>query len=771
MWQALEPTDDDDWVLVEPRYDPLRESSVEARFAVSNGFLGVRAARALSRGPTWLSWLHTLRWASWPRTYVAGLFDTPNTEPPVPTLVPVADWLRLQITVNGRVLRQSSGQLLSHRRVLDMRRGVMITEWRQRDPGGVVVRARTLRLVSLADRALGLQLVGFEVEQHGAEVQVQARFDQAGSGLDAVRLEDDLGVWRTEQSGKSLAIACRASLQLDDAAQTPQALGPFRWSWTWRSVRGQKLAFQRLIAVARRDGPADGLGEEVRGSLGRAVSAGWGGVLAEHEAAWAERWRLSDIRTGGDAAAQKALRFAVYHLNSAANPSDERVSIGARGLTGDAYLGHVFWDTEIYVLPFYILTWPEAARSLLMYRYHTLAGARAKASAMGWRGAMYAWESTDTGEETTPAQVIGPDGRLIQVLCGTQEQHISADIAYAIWQYWQATGDDAFMLDAGAEIVLETARFWSSRAGLEADGKYHIRRVIGPDEYHETIDDSAYTNVMARWNIRRGIELADMLRERWPGRWADLSQHLGLEAAELGQWAKVADTLVSGFDAQKGLFEEFTGFFDLEHIDLSRYAGRTVPLDVVLGRERTQRSQVVKQADIVALLALLPEEFDPDVRLANFRFYEERCGHGSSLSRGFHALVASRLGETDLATRYFDETAAIDLADGSDYSSGGVHIAALGGLWQAAILGFGGLSLGSEALCVDPHLPSDWERLDFHTHWRGRLVRIQLDQAADRISAQLVAGDAMRIAVRGRSYCLEPGRTLACRYRPSTTET
>ena len=239
-------------------------------------------------------------------------------------------------------------------------------------------------------------------------------------------------------------------------------------------------------------------------ALDRAKRAGWRDVLVQHEAAWAERWRLSDLGVVGDDAARQALRFAVYHLNGAANPNDERVSIGARALTGDAYLGHVFWDTETYVLPFYIATWPEAARTLLMYRYHTLPAARAKAVRMGWRGAMYAWESADTGEETTPDNVLNPRGETIRVLCGIQEQHITADIAYAVWQYWEATGDDRFMLDAGAEILLETARFWASRAVLEPDGKRHIREVIGPDEYHELIDDSAYTNVLARWNVRRG---------------------------------------------------------------------------------------------------------------------------------------------------------------------------------------------------------------------------------------------------------------------------
>jgi trehalose/maltose hydrolase-like predicted phosphorylase len=767
--QALEATHKGDWLLIEPKYDPFRESSIESRFAVSNGFLGVRAARALSRGPTWVSWLHTLRWASWPRTYVAGLFDTPNTEPAVPTLVPISDWLRLRILVNGKMLRQRPGETLTHQRVLDMRRGVMLTTWRQRDPSGVVLTVRTLRLVSMADRPVGLQLVRLEMEQGSAAVTIEARFDEMLAGLDQVRLEQNLGVWRTEQSGKSVAIACAVSLQAGEAVLPPQALGPFRWSWCWTAAAGDAVSFSRLIAVERSDVPRKSVGEDARIALGGASSIGPLGVLAKHEGAWAERWQLSDVEIKGDAGAQRALRFAMYHLNSAANPDDERVSIGARALTGDAYLGHVFWDTEIYVLPFYVATWPEAARALLSYRFHTLGGARAKASQSGWRGAMYAWESTDTGEETTPAQVIGPDGRMIRVLCGEQEQHISADVAYAVWNYWQATGDDDFMLERGGEILLETARFWGSRATPESDGRYHIRGVIGPDEYHENVDDSVYTNVMARWNLRRGIEFASLLRDRWPDRWTELSQLLELEEAELRQWANVADNLFIAFDAQRGLLEEFAGFFKLDPVDLSLYADRSVPLDVILGRERTQRSQVVKQADVVALLALLPEECDARQRLLNFQYYEACCGHGSSLSRGFHALAASSLGETELAMRYFRQTADIDLSDKSESSSGGIHIAALGGLWQAAVFGFAGLTLRGEGLSLEPRLPREWRSFSFHTHWRKRLVQFQLDQDADEIRIALLRGEAMPVILRGQRLTLTPKRGLVCRYREAAT--
>ena len=551
-------------------------------------------------------------------------------------------------------------------------------------------------------------------------------------------------------------MAGAAGVDLGGLALTPEATGALRWTWRWRSVAGQAARLERMVAVARAETPAEDPGPPATESLAGARAAGGEAVRAAHEAAWDRRWQASDIAIEGDPEMERALRFAVYHLNSAANPDDPRVSVGARGLTGDSYLGHVFWDTEIYLLPFYIATWPEAARTLLMYRFRTLAGARAKAARGGWRGALYAWESADTGEETTPEHVIGPAGTPVEVLSGKQEQHIAADVAYAVWHYWRATGDDEFLLAAGAQIMLETARFWASRATLEADGRRHIRGVIGPDEYHEGVDDNAYTNMMARWNILRALELAELLRTRWPERWDVLAGQLGLDAAELAQWAEAARTLVTGLDEVTGLIEQFAGFFRLEPVDLTRYAGRHLPVDVVLGRERTQRSQVVKQADVVALLALLPDAFDPATRLANFRAYEPRTAHGSSLSRSMHALVAARLGEMEVALRYLRDTAAIDLSDSAADSAGGVHIAALGGLWQAVMLGFAGLSLAGEAPSLQPRLPPHWRSLQFRLCWRERRVRIRVTQGGQEVEAVLEAGAAMTLLVHGKPRPLQP---------------
>ena len=583
---------------------------------------------------------------------------------------------------------------------------------------------------------------------------------ESNLGLVSERIDEDLGVWRTQRSGKCLAVATASSLQIDGYDLPAITTDRLTWSWSWRTRAGQIVCFERTVAVALSGTHDLEPGREARDKLGTARHLGWRGVLAEHEAAWASRWQFSDVEVEGDAAAQLALRFAIYHLNSAANPADERVSIGARALTGDDYHGHVFWDTEIYLLPFYILTWPEAARALLMYRFLTLDAARVKSARMGWRGALYAWESADTGAETTPEQTIGPDRQVIDILCGKKEQHVSADIAYAVWQYWQATGDEEFMRNAGAEILLETGRFWASRAQPEADGYRHIRDVIGPDEYHEHVDDSAFTNVLARWNIRRAIEVAALLRERWPECWTSLSSRIGLDDEELNKWRNAADEIATGFDPKMGLFEQFAGYFALEEINLADYAGRSVPMDVVLGRERTQRSQVIKQADVVALLGLLPEEFVGDTGVANFQYYEPRCGHGSSLSRAMHGLVAARLGYSELALRYFRQTAAIDLADTHVAIDGGIHIAALGGVWLTTVFGFAGVSLRNDGVAIDPQLPAGWSSLGFGFQWRGRRLTIRIDQAKQSLKATLEEGEPMTLVIEGTSHRLRRKQAL-----------
>jgi kojibiose phosphorylase len=476
---------------------------------------------------------------------------------------------------------------------------------------------------------------------------------------------------------------------------------------------------------------------------------------ARHRRAWRDRWLDADVVVGGDDELQQELRFALYHLIAAGDPESDIASIGARALTGPGYRGHVFWDTEIFVLPFFIWTHPATARALLAYRYRTLPAARAKAARLGYEGALYAWESAATGEETTPDVVVLPDGHRLTILTGLQEHHIAADVAWAVVHYVQVTGDEAFMEEMGAEIVLETARFWASRSRRDTDGTYHVCEVIGPDEYHEGVDDNAYTNVLARWNLRAADDLCDRL----PG----VAERLGVRAEDRAAWRAVADGLVDNFDPATLLYEQFDGFYALDPMRAVDIAPRPFTGEAVLGVERLRRSQVVKQADVVLLGVLLPDEVPADVQVANYRHYEPLTSHGSSLSPAIHALAAARVGALDDALGYFQLAAGVDLHNRMGNAADGVHIATMGGLWQAAVLGFGGVGADGDAVRIDPRLPAGWDGLVFSVQWRG--TRISVAVRGDDLDLELDA-DATVALGSGAPERLEAGHHVASHSGP-----
>jgi trehalose/maltose hydrolase-like predicted phosphorylase len=703
------PESDPGWSIVEEGFVLAREHEIESVFAIGNGFIGARAS--LPEGSA----------LSAPATFVAGVFESlPGS---VPGLVRLPDWAELHTAVNGSPIRVDHGHILEHRRVLDLRQGIVWRDWRHRDDAGRVTRVQGMRLASLADRQLLLQSVALTPENYSAALAIEAPAlsrsvatrTAAGISVEltwASDVEDPEGRWTSPPPPNG------------ERDRAPER-------WTLEVDLGKTYRLDRIARVqtSRTDGAAPDVGRRMVSAAPDTVSR----AIDAHRAAWRARWEESDVVIDGDSEAQRAVRFAAYHLISAANPEDEHVSIGARGLTGATYKGHIFWDTEIYLLPFFTLTYPEAARALLMYRYHTLPAARARAARYGYRGALYAWESADTGEDVTPPVMIAPTGEVVRLRVAEQEQHISADVAYGVWSYWRATADQRFLVEAGAEILFDTARFWASRAEREEDGRYHIRGVMGPDEYHESVDDDAYTNGMARFNLEIGAEVFTLLAARWPERFAELSGRLRLELDEPAQWLRIGRDLHSGLDDRTGLIEQFQGYFDLEEIDLGAHEPRTVAIDVLLGRERIQRSKIIKQPDVVMLLHLLWDRFPPDVREANFRYYDARTGHGSSLSPPIHAAVAARLGDLDLAMRYFRQTAEIDLSNTTGNAAGGVHVGALGGLWQAIVFGFAGVTIGDDGVRSEPRLAANWRRLRFALQFRGQ--RIPVDVSGEEESA------------------------------------
>lgn len=707
-------TADPRWLMVEGEFEMVREHEIESLFAVGNGYVGTRGS--LAEGSP----------LSAPATFVAGVFQCPTGWNAVPELVRGVEWIRLRASLDGRSLAMDPRAHLEQRRVLDLRQAILWREWRHRDPVGRTTCVRGLRLASLADRHVLLQSVTLTPENYGGHLAIEAALECAATA--AVVPGEPLTVVSTPPgSDVQMAFTIASRLVLPDRRTLPQRLaqapdGPVE-RWELELDVGRTYRLDRIVVVYTSRDRSDPVAA-AREHGAHVAAAGAEAIVDAHVDAWDARWNAADVMVDGDLGAQRALRFAVYHLVSAANPEDEHASIGARTLTGGSYKGHVFWDTEIFMLPFFTFTDPPAARALLMYRFHTLPAARAKAAQRGFRGALYAWESTDTGAETTPPYVVLPDGTVERVLAGEQEHHVSADVAYAVWQYWQATADARFLLDAGAEIVLDTARFWASRVERGGDDRFHIRGVIGPDEYHVGVDDDAYTNGMAQWNLERGAELAALLAARWPERWAALAERLALAPHEPREWERIAAAMYTGLDPRTELFEQFQGYFALEEIDLRAFEPRSAPLEVLLGPPRLQRSKIVKQADVVMLVYLLWDRFPARVREKNFRHYEPRTAHGSSLSPAIHAAVAARLGDVPLAAAYFRRAAEIDLANNMGNAAGGVHGAALGGLWQAAVMGFGGMTVAGDRPVFWPHLAPGWLRLRFAVLWRGERVAV-----------------------------------------------
>ena len=423
------------------------------------------------------------------------------------------------------------------------------------------------------------------------------------------------------------------------------------------------------------------------------------------------------------------MRYNLFQLLIAAPRGDERVSTPAKTLSGFGYRGHIFWDTEIFMLPFFTFTQPALARSLLMFRYHTLAGARAKAQEAGYEGAMYPWESVPSGAEATPRWVPRPNGEVVRIWCGDQEHHISADVAYAVWQYWQATGDDAFMADYGAEMVLDTAVFWGSRVEWNPRrGYYEINQVMGPDENHDHVDNNAFTNSMARWHLKTALETLAWLRRYHPQKAAELEARLDLTPERLAHWADVIGCLYIPHDLESGLMEQFDGFFDLEEVDWAGLEPRTRSIQALLGIERTRQVKALKQPDVLMLLYVLRDEYGEKTKRANWDYYVPRTDetYGSSLGPAVHALLACELGMPDVAYQHFMRAALVDLEDVRGNTAEGIHGGSAGGVWQAVVFGFAGLKVSEKGWSTEPRLPSHWRRLAFRFIHRGKLVEVDL---------------------------------------------
>jgi trehalose/maltose hydrolase-like predicted phosphorylase len=717
------------WTLSEDSFTRQHQNHAETIFNIGNGYLSTRGA--LEEGYP----------GERRATFLHGVFD--DIAIVFTELANAPDWLELQLMLEGERFRLDEGELLEYKRSLDLRSGLLVRSVRWRSPHGRITRLEFERFASLADPHLCILRVRITPEDYSGTVEARAgingeidnegykHWDWAGQSAEAETL------WlhsRTRGTRLDLALAARLTLS------APSEIEKQAWDVLNHPclVRGAKLnkgetaVIEKVAAIyTSRDLPEPLAAAQA--ALAQLPADAWQLLWEPHRLAWEKYWQSCDVEIDGDDEAQIAMRFSMFQLLVAAPRSDEHVNIGAKTLSGYGYRGHAFWDTEIFMLPFFTYTLPDVAHNLLSYRYHNLDGARRKARGNGFQGAQYPWESAATGDEVTPTWVphFADHTKMVRIWTGDIEIHISAMICFALRQYWAATGDDQFMLTRGAEIFFEVARFWASRAEWNKQaGRYEYRDVIGPDEYHEHVDNNAYTNAFARWSLLTARTLMDWIEKKDPQAAAATRKRLKLEDAELERWKYVADRIYFAYDPQNGLIEQFEGYYERRFVDLPAMEPRGESVQAILGIEGANLAQILKQPDVVMLAYLLPDLFDERSLVANYDFYTARTDHtyGSSLGPSIQAIMACRLGKQEEAYEHFIRAARADLRDVRGNAGDGIHGASAGGIWQAAVFGFGGLRVGDQGWTVSPHLPHHWKKLSFRFTYRGQRQKVTIAQ-------------------------------------------
>jgi kojibiose phosphorylase len=705
------------WNVTETQFDSSKLHHKETVFTLSNGYLGTRGA--FEEG-------YPQHSAS---TQINGVYD--DIPISYTELINCPNWLPLVVTVEGDRFAMDTGKILNYERRLDMRLGVLSRDVRWCSPKGHVLDFHFERFASLADEhilAIRCQVTSIDFT---GNISIEVGFDPQPDSRKLphwTTLNEgatDNTIWlhsQTFKSGIELGMAAKLVVEQDqqliDASSTSLTAN-------FQLQPGEAIALEKIVTVfTSRDTENPIAAAQQRLSDVPSYTT----LLAAHIAAWDRVWQDNDIVIEGDEAAQIAIRYSLFQLLAVAPRHDDRVSIPPKTLSGSAYCGHIFWDTEIFILPLLTLTQPALARNLLSYRYNTLDGARRKAQEAGYKGAMFAWESATTGDEVTPRWVPTPTGDLIRIWCGDIEVHINTDVAYAVWHYWQNTDDDEWMRDYGAEIILDTAVFWESRVEWNHERhSYDIRDVIGPDENHDRVDNNAFTNIMVRWHLQSALTLWDWLCHTYPESAAHLAQKINLLPGNLQFWNHIAQHLYVNQNSD-GLIEQFEGFFELEDINFTDYEPRTTSLQGILGVEATNEKQILKQPDVLMMMYLLRQRYDQKILKTNWDYYSPRTDHsyGSSLGPAIHAILACDLNQPEEAYTHFQRAAFVDLLDLRRNASEGIHAASAGGAWQAVVFGFGGIRITQFGPIACPNLPPNWTRLKFKLKWRNQWYKFDL---------------------------------------------
>jgi alpha,alpha-trehalose phosphorylase len=566
--------------------------------------------------------------------------------------------------------------------------------------------------------------------------------------LDGMRL---LVGYRTAQSGMTLGVGVEhlVDTALGHGVRADATGDRDKVVVTAQASPGLPLRLTKFITYQSSGAvPASELVERCGRTLDRVSGAGFASLRRGQRQQLDHFWDRADVRIEADDEPdrlQQAVRWNLFQVAQATWRA-EGSGVAAKGLTGHAYEGHYFWDTEIYVLPFLAYTQPRIARNLLRFRHAMLPQARERARELNQHGALFAWR-TINGEEASA-----------YYQAGTAQYHINADIAYAVRRYAQVGGDEDFLLEVGAEILVDTARLWEDLGFYDHRGRFHIHGVTGPDEYTTVVNDNAYTNLMARMNLSFAAWYVRELQDERPAEYRALATETGLHQSEIEAWVRAAEAMHVPYDRRRGINPQDANFLEREVWDLEGTPPERFPLLLHYHPLVIYRYQVIKQADIVLAMFLLGDEFSLERKRANFDYYDALTTGDSSLSACVQCVIAAEIGDEERALEYFRYALLMDLADVAGNVSDGVHIAAAAGSWMAIVNGFGGVRDYEGRLSLDPHLPRTWHSLEFSLRFRDRQLRIRLSHGEERYT--LEEGQALNVRVRDDRHLLMAGEPL-----------
>lgn len=742
--EGLQMNEEHLWCLKENGYEAGLHKHYEGLFTQGNGYMHVRGSfeEGCSDAPQDEEYLRfpdnvTLEKPRHPKskqgTFIPGIV----AEHPLlkEEIVNLPYMLGLELRSAGESLDMDRSRISGYSRWLDLRDGCLHRSLIWETAEGMQLQCTFERYISMADTHLCIQRIQVEVlaGEGTLEVAASLRGDVRTNGMnhfDSVVPTAEVGgslslETLTEQGNR---IFMHSALDASEAViwQEEDSLAAAALRGEFAVQTGDRLTVSKLTAVTTdRDMEEGGAGSRALAQLSHAREIGWDQLYERHAACWKSKWQEADIIIKGDDLAQLNVRASLYHLLRANAPEDARVAICAKGYAGEAYFGRYFWDTEINLLPFYLHTNPQAARNLLLFRYNTLDGARRNAQNYGYRGARYAWESSLSGDE-----------QCANWQYADHEIHITADIVYALYHYVRATGDEDFLEHYGIDILVETARYWCDRVDWNREGVGELLGVMGPDEYLPFTRNNAFTNRMVKFSLEQTIACLDSLQGSKPDSYAAAVDRLGIRPEDQKLFRHTAEKLRLPYDSRTDIVPQSDDFASYADLDFdSIWTDRSRPFGHFISQERNYRSKALKQADVLELMLLFPQEFSREQLKAAYDYYEPITTHDSSLSVAVHGIVASWLNQPEAAANFLQRVMDIDLSLEKKGAAEGIHIANCGGLWQLIVYGLAGLksAMWSKDIKLEPRLPKGWTKLSFQLAWQGERYRITIHPDAHAV--------------------------------------